>query len=108
MYVLPVYVIDEKYIFIPVLIGNDDKYWGGHFGTMISNAVLRVKNEISAAKDDAYADVAMATVEERKQEVGAFMKELISQYKDELEDLKSGMNMMPSDDKESLSLALVR
>ncbi|ELU12329.1 hypothetical protein CAPTEDRAFT_189472 [Capitella teleta] len=37
--------------------GQDDKYWGGHYGPFMSNAVVRVKREVVAAEGDAFVDV---------------------------------------------------
>ena len=49
-----------------------------------------MKSEVTAASDDTYDDVAMATVDDRKHEVGAFLRELTTKYKDEMEALRTG------------------
>lgn len=69
--------------------GQDDKYWAGHFGTYISAGVVRVKNEISTASGDAYADVDGISVEDRKHQVGGILREFSDTYKEGLERLKT-------------------
>ena len=54
--------------------------------------MLRVRNEVTAASDDTYGDVAMVTVDERKHEVGAFLRELTTKYRREMEDMKTDVS----------------
>ncbi|WAR23121.1 Y7407-like protein [Mya arenaria] len=37
--------------------GKDDKFWGGHFGTIMSGAEVRVKRQTKGAKGDGYEDI---------------------------------------------------
>ena len=55
----------------------------------MSAAMLRVKSEIAAADDDAYGDVPMETVDERKQETSGFLQKLAAAYKEQMESIDS-------------------
>lgn len=37
--------------------GKDDKNWGGHYGVIVSNSVVRVKREVQSAKGDKFEDI---------------------------------------------------
>ncbi|XP_061175870.1 uncharacterized protein LOC133184810 [Saccostrea echinata] len=37
--------------------GKDDKYWGGHYGPIISSSVVRVKREAKPAQGDKFEDI---------------------------------------------------
>lgn len=37
--------------------GKDDKFWQGHYGPLMSAAVVRVKRESQSASNDVYADI---------------------------------------------------
>jgi hypothetical protein len=39
------------------ILGQDDKHWGGHYGPIISSAIVRVKREVAVAEGDAFEDV---------------------------------------------------
>lgn len=42
-------------------VGKDDKYWGGHYGVIMSNSVIRVKREVHSAEGDKFEDIEMVT-----------------------------------------------
>ena len=46
-----------RYIESTISPGKDDKHWAGHFGVIISSAVIRVKSDVTVATDDAFVDV---------------------------------------------------
>ena len=37
--------------------GKDDKYWGGHYGTLSSAATIQVKRETISADGDCFSDI---------------------------------------------------
>ena len=39
------------------MAGKDDKYWGGHYGPMMSNATVRVKRQTKPNPGDAFNDI---------------------------------------------------
>ncbi len=39
------------------ILGKDDKYWGGHYGVIMSNAIVRVRREAKSAPADAFVDI---------------------------------------------------
>lgn len=41
--------------------GKDDKNWGGHYGVIVSNSVVRVKREVQSAKGDKFEDIELVT-----------------------------------------------
>ena len=53
-------VIDHVHVHVFVTAGQDDKYWAGHFGTMMCGATVRVTRERTANPDDDYVDISYA------------------------------------------------
>ncbi|KAK3101549.1 hypothetical protein FSP39_004391 [Pinctada imbricata] len=43
-------------------MGKDDKFWAGHFGTIISDSVIRVKRESIPAVDDSSSDIKLVSM----------------------------------------------
>ena len=49
-----VWIID---ILLYMIIGKDDKFWAGHYGTQMSTAIVRVKSQVNTDDTDQYEDV---------------------------------------------------
>ena len=72
--------------------GKDDKFWGGHYGALMSNAVIRVKRPGTIAENDAFVDIIQegevnqgrtAVRDQLAAKVLAQCQELVNKHKDE-------------------------
>jgi hypothetical protein len=56
------------FLIVCYVSGKDDKFWGGQYGTMMSDAVVRVKRQTTPAEGDTFEDtvvsITMKTVDE--------------------------------------------
>ena len=43
-------------------LGSDDKSWGGHYGIIMSSAVVRIKRETKIDENDGFEDISQVNV----------------------------------------------
>ena len=73
----------------PSSTAHDDTFWEGHFGAVVSAALLRVKCEAKPAENDEFADVVENTLsKDALQDLTKIIQELNIEHKSDLEALQ--------------------
>lgn len=61
--------------------GKDDKYWKGHYGPLMSAAMIRVKRQSQSAVDDVYSDIDLSAwqTSENSSQLDEFLTKVLSE-----------------------------
>ena len=80
---------NSHFPFVNRVLGRDDKYWAGHFGSWTSAAMVRVKSDTNPAENDAKRDVVEDQLSQEKiQEITKLIGTLNDEYNEGLRDFQ--------------------